>query len=76
MLQAKGKAEAATYIFWDSSFVCHECSLAPQSKGSGAKRPTGIPSSGMLSKENGEFLTRFPVLLGERNKNHEDGPTG
>lgn len=36
MPQAKGKAEAATYILWDSLFVRHEHLLASRSKDSGA----------------------------------------
>lgn len=37
MQQAKGKAETATYIFWDSSFTCNEPEdlLASWSEGSG-----------------------------------------
>ena len=69
MQQAKGKAEAATYIFWDSSFARNEPEhlLAPRSKGSAAKCPTGILFSGRLSKGGGKLLLHLPVLLGERN---------
>ena len=76
MQQAKGKAETATYILWDSSFACNEPErvLTSRSKGSGAKCPTGIPSSGRLSKGDGKLLPHLPVLLGERNKKPQRWP--
>lgn len=78
MQQAKGKAETVTYIFWDSPYACNESEhlLVPRSKGSGAKCPTSIPSSGRLSKGDREALATSSSLTGrKKQKTHKDSPT-